>query len=157
MKNNQCFCQMWSLIPRNTEVSTLNSCIASILKQWTCHIWPDAPFWFIMMVLREQIQAFWQSPIDHHSIYWLYFFLLADTLDVDKSLGWVEFEGLRSCQMWVFNKFDWIFHKFTENGEFYIVWFLALTRMIETPAFWGDFGNILAVLKWFGHVKLFCV
>ena len=99
----------------------------------------------------------WQSPIDHHSIYWLYFLLLADTLDVDRSLGWVEFEGLRSCQMWVFNKFDWIFHKFTENGEFYIVWFLALTGMIETPAFWGDFGNILAVLKWFGHVKLFCV
>ena len=85
------------------------------------------------------------------------FFLLADTLDVDKSLGWVEFEGLRSCQMWVFNKFDWIFHKSTENEEFYIVWFLALTGMIETPAFWGDFGNILAVLKWFGHVKLFCV
>ena len=118
MKNKQCFCQMWSLIPRNTEVNTLISCVASILRQWTCHIWPDAPFRFIMMVQREQIQAFWQSPIDHHSIYLLYFLLLADTLDVDRSLGWVEFEGLRSCQMWVFNKFDWIFHKITEHGEY---------------------------------------
>ena len=29
---------------------------------------------------------------------WLYVLLLADTLDVDRSFGWVEFEGLRSCQ-----------------------------------------------------------
>ena len=52
----------------------------------------------------------------------------------NRSLGWVEFEGLWSCETCVFHKSGWVFHKFTENGEFYIVWFLALTGIIETPA-----------------------
>ena len=52
----------------------------------------------------------------------------------DRSLGWVEIEGLRSCETWVFHKSGWVFHKFTENGEFYIAWFHALTGKIETPA-----------------------
>ena len=36
----------------------------------------------------------------------------------DRSLGWVEIEGLRSCETWVFHKSGWVFHKFTENGKF---------------------------------------
>ena len=35
--------------------------------------------------------------------------------------------------MRVFHKFGRVFHKFTEKGEFYIVWFLALTAIIENP------------------------
>ena len=73
--------------------------------------WATEPtsFWLIMMV--------------HWSI-WNRF---------NRSLGWVEFEGLRSCQTWVFHKFGWVLHKFTENGEFYIGWFHSLTGRIETP------------------------
>ena len=57
---------------------------------------------------------------------------------IDRSLCWVEFEGLWSCQTRVFHKFGWVFHKFSENGEFYIVWFLALTAIIEAPVKqWG--------------------
>ena len=110
----------------SSRVNTLISCVASILKQWPCHIWPDAPYRVIMIVQREQIQAFWQSPIDHHSI------LLAICFIVSWHFG------LRSCQTRVFHKFGWVFHKFAENGEFYIVWFLALTAIIETPVKqWG--------------------
>ena len=29
-------------------------------------------------------------------------------------------------QTWVFHKLGWFFHKFTENGEFYIEWFHSL-------------------------------
>ena len=107
---------------QNTEVNTLISCVASTLKQWTCHVWPDAPFRFIMMVQSEQIQAFWQSPIDHHSI------LLAICFVVSFFINLI-----------------WVSHKFTENGEFYIVRFLALPGIIETPAFlgwfWKHFGG----------------
>ena len=39
-KYKQCFCHMWSCIQRNTEKNTLISCESSILRQWTCHIWP---------------------------------------------------------------------------------------------------------------------
>ena len=35
-------------------------------------------FRVINMVQREQIQAFWQSPIDHHTNYW-----------TNLGLGWV--------------------------------------------------------------------
>ena len=31
-------------------------------------------------------------------------------------------------QIWVFHKFGWVFHNFTENGEFYIVWILTIRR-----------------------------
>ena len=31
------------------------------------HIRPDAPFRVIKMVEREEIQAYWQSPVEHHS------------------------------------------------------------------------------------------
>ena len=71
-------------------------------------------------VEREEIHAYWQSPVEHQST-------------IEQSLGWVEFEGLRSYQTWVFHKFGWVFHKFPENGEFYIWWFLPLTGRIEIP------------------------
>ena len=31
------------------------------------HIRPDAPFRVIKMIEREEIQAYWQSPVEHHS------------------------------------------------------------------------------------------
>ena len=31
------------------------------------HIRPDAPFRVIKMVEREEIQAYWPSPVEHHS------------------------------------------------------------------------------------------
>ena len=37
----------------------------------------------------------------------------------------ITIEGLRSCQTRVFHKFGWVFYKFTENEEFYIVWFFS--------------------------------
>ena len=36
-------------------------------------------------------------------------------------------------QIWVIHKFGWVFHKFIENGEFYLGWFQSLTGIIETP------------------------
>ena len=44
--------------------------------------------------------------------------------------------SLKTCKLSdliFFYKFGWVFHKFTENGEFYIGWFLPLTGIIETP------------------------
>ena len=34
-------------------------------------------------------------------------------------------------QNWVFHKIGWVFHKFTENGEFYIGWFHSLIGIID--------------------------
>ena len=54
----------------------LTSCVASIWGQWTCHIWPDAPFRVIKMVEREEIHAYWQSPpVEHQSNFYIGWFL----------------------------------------------------------------------------------
>ena len=46
-----------------------------------------------------------------------------------------------------FHKFGWVFHKFTENGELYIVWILTVRRKNRDAWF-----VTLRVLKEFGKI-----
>ena len=56
-------------------------------------------------------------------------------------------------QTWVFHKFGWVLHKFTENGEFFNRWFLLLRDNNRDACSWQKqqwkyVFNCLEICRW---------
>ena len=52
-------------------------------------------------------------------------------------------------QTWIFHKFGWVFHTFTENGKFYIVWIHTIRHKNKDAC-----HSPLIILSWFTNVSM---